>query len=162
MECHQSSTYASSIKKIPDPELLLCKSINFIIPDARLRVGMETLSRFKSLEPCKSAPLARRSGTRRHQHFISTPKIQRLLWLSIRNPRLFGSSHHLTALSRLRRNSCFPRISSLRPTRLLSHPGGQVGDRVSLSRTVIQWSPPSLISCWKPFCACTRAIQGSA
>ncbi|EXJ72244.1 uncharacterized protein A1O5_04748 [Cladophialophora psammophila CBS 110553] len=52
MECHQSSMYASSIKEIPDPEPILCKSIDFVIPDDRLRVGIETLSRFKSLEPC--------------------------------------------------------------------------------------------------------------
>lgn len=110
----------------------------------------------------KSASQARRNGPRRHQHFMSTSKVQRLQWPSICNPRRFGSYHHLTALSGLRTNSYFPRILSLRPTRLFSHHGGRVGDRVSLSRTEIQWLSPSLISCWKPFCVCMRAIQGSA
>jgi len=109
----------------------------------------------------KSAPQARRSGTRRRQHLTSTLKTQKSPWLSIYNPRPFGSCHRLTALSRSRRDSNLPRNSSSRPTRLFSHLGGRVGDRVSSSRAVIQSSSPSLTSCWKPFCVCTRATQGS-
>ena len=154
-----------SIKKIPDPELMLCKSIDFVIPEDRLRIGTKTLTQFKSLTPCPEPGVCPSSSQGRHTSppaFHIHIEDSEVPWPSIHNQRLSGSCHRSTALSCPRRNSSFRRNSSLRPTKLLSHPGGRVGDRVSSSRTVIQLSSPSLISCWKPFCVCTHVIQGSA
>ena len=55
-----------SIKRIPPPELMLCKSIDFVVPDDRLRVGTETLTQFKSLTPCPDREVCPSSSQERH------------------------------------------------------------------------------------------------
>lgn len=65
MEYHQSSTYAPLIKKILDHKLMLCKSIDFVIPDDRLGVGIETLTRFETLTPCSDREICPSSSQKR-------------------------------------------------------------------------------------------------
>ncbi len=45
---------------------MLCKSIDFVIPDDRLRVGTKALTQFKSLTPCPDQEVCPSSSQERH------------------------------------------------------------------------------------------------
>ena len=45
---------------------MLCKSIDFVIPDDRLRVGTKALTQFKSLTPCPDREVCPSSSQERH------------------------------------------------------------------------------------------------
>ncbi len=144
---------------------MLRKSIDFVIPDDRLRVGTKSLTHFKSLTPCPDQEVCPSSSQERH---TPPPAFHIHIEDSEVTVALYLQSETLWFLPPLDSSFSFPKRLELpsqfilAATRLFSHLGGRVGDRVSSSRAVIQSSSPSLTSCWKPFCVCTRAIQGSA
>lgn len=49
-----------------DPELMLCKSIDFIIPDDLFEVGTRALTQFKSLTPCPDGEACPSSSQERY------------------------------------------------------------------------------------------------
>lgn len=56
---------APSAKKVPVFKLMLCKSIDFIIPDDSLRPGIQALTQFKSLTPCPDGEVCPSSSQER-------------------------------------------------------------------------------------------------